>query len=58
MSADSAMMSDDDQPLVTKADLIGHDQTIPINVNGHVNGAGKQEAFMSEDDDDDMPLVR
>lgn len=57
MSSDAAMFSDDDRPFVAKSDLIGHDDNVPINVNGHVNGAGQQEAYMSEDEDDDMPLV-
>lgn len=52
------MFSDDDTPIVAKSDLIGHDSGVPIAVNGHVNGSGQQEAYMSEDDDeDDMPLV-
>lgn len=57
MSSDVAMLSDDDMPLVAKSDLIGHDDDVPINVNGHVNGSGDQESYISESDDDDLPLV-
>lgn len=49
---------DDDRPLVAKSDLIGYDDHVPINVNGHVDSSGDQESRMSEDEDDDMPLVR
>ena len=52
------MLSDDDRPIVAKSNLIGHDDSIPIHVNGHVNGAGDQDASMSEDEDEDVPLVR
>lgn len=48
---------DDDKPLVAKSDLIGHDGNVPINVNGHVDSSGDQDSFMSEDDEDNMPLV-
>jgi hypothetical protein len=55
MSSDTDMLSDDDKPLVPKSDLMGHDSNVTTHVNGHVNGTGDQEAFMSEDED--MPLV-
>jgi hypothetical protein len=58
MSNDAAMLSDDDKPLIPRSDFIGHDSHAPINGNGHVNGARDQDALMSEDEDDEMPLVR
>lgn len=58
MSSDSAIFSDDDDmPLVAKSDLIGHNDNLSINANGLVDSSGDQESYMSEDDEDDMPLV-
>lgn len=55
MSNGSAMLSDDDQPLVAKSATNGFNQATNSNGNGHVNNA--HESSLSEDDEDDTPLV-
>jgi hypothetical protein len=57
MSSDNVMLSDDDRPIVSKSDLIGHGTHTQNNGNGYVNGTGDQDTSMSEDEDADMPLV-
>ena len=52
------MLSEDDRPLVPVPDLIGHDTKVSISINGHVNGKGDQDTSMSEDEDEELPLVR
>ena len=54
MSSDSAMLSDDDRPLVPSSALTSSSSHVATKENGHANGDAEDHS-MSEDD---MPLVR